>query len=88
MTDKITPDSLPVVFASVANSRLNRATYADSVFFTESDLFNFTKRLGILRLHTQKLGKALAKSYPFLARAAVSEEEEGGGEGGVNEEEK
>jgi len=38
-------------------------------YFTELDLFNFTSKLGILRLHTEKLGSILAEKYPILKRA-------------------
>jgi hypothetical protein len=41
----------------------------DSVYYTENDLFNCTNKLGILRMHTEKLGKRLEAHYPILKKA-------------------
>ena len=41
-------------------------TFANGVYFLEEDIFRFTSKLGVMRLHTQKLGNALKRSYPML----------------------
>jgi len=44
----------PVVYTTSSQRTIRRETYAGSVFFTESDLFVFTQKMGALRLHTTK----------------------------------
>ena len=41
-------------------------TYADGVYFDELTLFDFTRPLGILRMHMEKLGPNLALRCPSL----------------------
>jgi len=70
----------PVVYTTAEQRRFNSGTLdgVDGLYFIESDIFRFTSKLGILRLHTQKLGRALAQDYPFLnATAANPQGEEG-----------
>jgi hypothetical protein len=55
----------PVVYTSVDRGSLKPETSAKGVYFIEKDIFRFTNRLGILRLHCAKLGEHLAKKYSF-----------------------
>jgi len=64
---------LSVVYATPDQSTIQPKTYQDSVYFTERGLFDFTKRLGILRLHVMKLGTALKSDYPWLEGSQVQE---------------
>jgi hypothetical protein len=59
-----------VVYTTVDQDTIMDTTFSGGVYFTENDLFNFTNKLGILRLHTQKLGEVLQKQYPMLKRAS------------------
>lgn len=56
----------PVAYTTVDQQHLEVNTYKSGAFFTESDLFDFTKKLGILRLHAEKLGAYLASEKPWL----------------------
>ena len=56
----------PVVYTTADHYKLMESTFADGVYFIASDLFHFTRKLGIVRLHTEKLGKALKQMYPWL----------------------
>ncbi|CAE7327144.1 unnamed protein product [Symbiodinium natans] len=44
---------------------IQESTYKDGVYFNEVSIFKFTNKLGILRLHTEKLGKSLQKEEPY-----------------------
>jgi hypothetical protein len=70
----------PVVYTTADQRRFNSGTLdgVDGLYFIEKDIFRFTNKLGILRLHTQKLGRALAKDYPFLNAAVIPQAEEAG----------
>jgi hypothetical protein len=59
----------PVVYTTADVRQLQSVTYANGVYFTATDIFDFTSRVGVLRLHTQKLGEILGELYPQLARA-------------------
>jgi len=59
-----------VVYTNVDQKTILESTYKDGIYFTETDLFTFTNKLGILRLHTQKLGDVLYQRYPILKRAS------------------
>jgi len=59
-----------VVYTNVDQNTILKSTYNDGIYYTEIDLFNFTNKLGILRLHTQKLGDVLNQRYPILKRAS------------------
>ena len=63
------PRWFPVVYANVDQQSLRSETYKGGVYFTEKDLFKFTSKLGILRLHTQKLGRRL-QAVPLLGSPA------------------
>ena len=63
----------PVVYTTVDQQKINKLTFNGGVYFIEKDIFEFTKRLGILRLHTQKLGQVLRKEYPFLKEMDCSQ---------------
>jgi hypothetical protein len=60
-------DFVPVFFTTVNQKTVAKETFKDGVYFTEIDLFNFTNRLGILRLHREKLGSRLVDKFPFLS---------------------
>jgi len=59
----------PVVYTTVDQECLHASTFANGVYFVEKDICNFTKRLGVLRLHMLKLGEYLKTHYPVFARA-------------------
>ena len=61
----------PVVYATPNQASIRPDTYKSGVYFTETDLFTFTKRVGLLRLHTQKLGHVLGEMYPILQGAGA-----------------
>jgi hypothetical protein len=63
-------DMFRVVYTNVDQNTILKSTYNDGIYYTETDLFNFTNKLGILRLHTQKLGDVLNQRYPILKRAS------------------
>jgi hypothetical protein len=58
----------PVVYTTTVDQQQSvlKTTSEDGVYFIERDIFTFTSCLGILRLHTQKLGAVLQGKYPFL----------------------
>ena len=64
-------ENFPVVYTTSDQKTMKKKTYADGVYMIEKDIFEFTSRLGILRLHTQKLGGVLANIYPFLQGARL-----------------
>ena len=65
----------PVVYTTADQHRMNATTYADGIYFIESDLFAFTHKLGVLRLHCEKLGQRLGQSYPWLRRAGSASDD-------------
>ena len=69
---------IPVVYATPDQDTIQPKTYEDGVYFTEQSLFEFTRKLGILRLHTEKLGKRLKKQVPVLnhSRSELADETE------------
>ena len=60
----------PVIYTTADLSSIAPQTYEDGIYFTEDDIIEFTKKLGVLRLHTQKLGKKLQQKHPYLQRAS------------------
>ena len=60
----------PVIYTTADLSSIQRQTYEDGIYFTEEDTFEFTKKLGVLRLHTQKLGKKMQQNHPYLQRVS------------------
>lgn len=56
----------PVVYTTANQKGMHKETYNDGIYFVEKDVFELTKKVGLLRLHTQKLGTVLEKEYPFL----------------------
>ena len=60
-------DHFPVVYTTSDQKKITEKITHDGIYFTETDIFSFTSRIGILRLHTQKLGRVLSKKYPFLS---------------------
>ena len=61
---------LPVIYTTADQNSMKQATYAGGIYFNETDMFEFTKRLGVLRLHTQKLGKNMEQTHKWLSRAS------------------
>ena len=59
----------PVIYATPDQGAIQESTYNDGVYFNEVSIFKFTSKLGILRLHTEKLGKSLQKEVPVLKRS-------------------
>jgi hypothetical protein len=64
--EKRTVQHFPVVYTTADQKSTSKKTYDDGVYFIEKDIFAFTSKVGVLRLHTQKLGAVLAGQYPFL----------------------
>ena len=62
-------DFFPVIYATPNQGAIQESTYNDGVYFNEVSIFKFTSKLGILRLHTEKLGKSLQKEVPVLNRS-------------------
>ena len=60
----------PVMYTTADQSSMQPQSYTDGIYFMEDDIFEFTKRLGVLRLHTQKLGKKMQQKHPYLQRAS------------------
>ena len=60
----------PVIYATADQSYMQRRSYEDGIYFIEDDIFEFTKKLGVLRLHTQKLGEKMQQKHPYLQRAS------------------
>ena len=62
----------PVILTTVDQERVKPCTETvmkDSVSFLETATFQWTLPLGILRLHTEKLGSVVSKSFPFLRKS-------------------
>lgn len=74
----------PVAYTTVDQRGLNASTYKRGAFFTESDLFEFTKKLGILRLHTEKLGTYLSSACPWLLLSPSTASDESQGSSSVD----
>ena len=60
----------PVIYTTADQNSIKPETYAGGIYFNETDMFEFTKRLGVLRLHTQKLGKNMEQKHKWLSRAS------------------
>ena len=60
----------PVIYTTADQNSIKPKTYAGGIYFNETDMFEFTKRLGVLRLHTQKLGKNMEQKHKWLSRAS------------------
>ena len=61
---------VPVIYTTADQKSIKPETYAGGIYFNETDMFEFTKRLGVLRLHTQKLGKNMEQKHKWLSRAS------------------
>ena len=57
----------PVLYATPDQDTIQESTYKDGVYFSEVGIF--TGKLGILRLHDEKLGKSLQREVPVLNRS-------------------
>ena len=64
--DKSGVEYFPVVYTTADQKSIAEATFADGVYFTETELFEFTSPLGVLRLHKEKLGAVAGAELPFL----------------------
>ena len=60
----------PVIYTTADQKSIKPETYAGGIYFNETDMFEFTKRLGVLPLHTQKLGKHMEQKHKWLSRAS------------------
>ena len=60
----------PVIYTTADQNSIKPEMYAGGIYFNETDMFEFTKRLGVLRLHTQKLGKNMEQTHKWLSRAS------------------
>ena len=60
----------PVIHTTADQKSMKPETYAGGIYFNETDMFEFTKRLGVLGLHTQKLGKNMEQKHKSLSRAS------------------
>ena len=60
----------PVIYTTADQKSMKPETYAGGIYFNETDMFEFTKRLGVLRLHTQKLGKNMEQKHKWLSTAS------------------
>ena len=58
----------PVVYATPDQDTIEEGIYEDGVYFNVFSIFKHTRKLGILRLHTEKLGKS-QKKVPMLSRS-------------------
>jgi hypothetical protein len=58
----------PVVYTTV--DQYSITSLNNGVYFTELDVFKYTNKLGILRLHTQKLGQKISNVYPVLEQSS------------------
>ena len=56
----------PVVYTVADVVSMRQDSYEGGIYFNALDTFEFTKRLGVLRLHTQKLGQKLGEKYKWL----------------------
>jgi len=54
------------VYYTTAKPEMQVSTFEDGVYFDETDIFRFTCKCGILRLHKEKMGKNLSGNFPFL----------------------
>lgn len=64
-------ECFPVVYTTVDQQALAESTFAGGVYFTETELFEFTRRLGVLRLHKEKLGAVAQDRYPFTSDTLI-----------------
>ena len=60
--------TFPVIFTTteLCGDALTKELMADGVLLLESATFHWTRALGMLRLHVEKLGTVLADELPFL----------------------
>ena len=49
----------PVMYTTADQKYMQRSTFEDGVYFIEADLFRMTSKVGLLRMHVEKLGKYL-----------------------------
>eukprot|EP00971_Amphidinium_carterae_P110757 2194011-Amphidinium_carterae.1 len=73
LSDNGITTSFPVYYTAVDQTDVQNDTYKDGVYYIQDDLFDYTKRLGILRLHTEKLGKFTAAKRKYLSRAGSTD---------------
>jgi hypothetical protein len=61
---------VPVVYTTADQQQVLPSTYKNGICLIESDMFEFTKPLGPLRMHILKLGKFLKARHPWLGEMA------------------
>ena len=57
---------IPVIFTSKKFHEFEMERFGDGLYFCEEEIFRFTRKLGILRFHVEKLGAELQDQYPSL----------------------
>ena len=57
-----------VVYTTADQRMTAKKTFGKGVYLVADDIFRFTNRLGVLRLHCTALGKVLRSKYPFLGK--------------------
>lgn len=57
-----------VLYVTADKSGVKSETCKNAVVYTEQAMFDFTSKLGPLRLHTEKLGTFMRRSHPWLGR--------------------
>ena len=60
----------PVIYATPDQDTIQENIYKDGVYFNEVDIFKFTRKLGILRFHTEKLQKEVPVLYRSRSEVA------------------
>lgn len=60
-----------VIYTTVNKKCLKGSTYENAAVFTEEDMFELTRKLGPLRLHSEKLGAHMCANHPWLGRMSL-----------------
>ena len=58
-----------VIYTTADQSSMQSQSHEDRIYFIEDDIFEFTKKLGVLCLH-QRLGEKMQQKHPYLQRAS------------------
>jgi hypothetical protein len=67
---------IPVIFTSKKYRNFEMDRFGEGMYFCEDDILRFTRRLGILRFHVERLGAELRDQYPSLSPYPPDPEEE------------
>ena len=63
---------VPVIYTTADQKSIKPETYAGGIYFNETDMFEFTKRLGVLRLHTPVIVSLFIVLYVLSASCLCS----------------